>query len=658
MNKRVRMILISLLACFAWTEIMAQQNVQPNLKFGNPSKEELSITSCPFDSTAKAMVLCSITDVNYVFSANNFKVEYTVKRRIKILSQEGVEEANISIPTYNPDQSGGVGREQLYGIKATAYNMVNGKLVKTKMGNNLIFEERLDKKHLLTKFTVPQVKAGTVIEYQYVKSSDFYYQIDDWYAQESIPVLYTQYDIEVPSFFVFNLDQTGANSLQYAQTNGNKGYFSPDNPEQTTIYSFKGHDLPALKNDKYLWCPEMYANKVGFELRSINIPGAYYKDFTATWKDIDDQLMKDDDFGARIKRSNPLKNEMKAARLDTISDFTKKLAATIMLLKKQVKWDGTYALFGNSSRNVLKEGKASNADINFLLMNMLNAMNIKTVPLVMRIRDEGILPVSHPSLEALNTFVVGVFENDSTMHFVDGSAERGYVDILPPTLLTKAHAVNGGVVDLMSKAFSKVTCMITAEMKDDGSMKGKIHTRYQGLSSLMKKRDFLEAKDSADYVKDVAKQFGVNANQYKLQYVHKYSPVTEQWIGFEKDGEAGNLIYLNPVLDLPFGEIPFTAPERKLPVEFDSPFSESYVARIKLPANYVLEELPKPVYLRSPDSKLSFVMQSKMEGDVLLVNYNFAVRKPFFLPTEYAGLKSFFEDVYNKVKSVVVLKKQ
>ena len=69
--------------------------------------------------------------------------------------------------------------------------------------------------------------------------------------------------------------------------------------------------------------------------------------------------MNDDDFGGRLKRSNPLKDEMKVARIDTISNFKDKVVATYKLLHQYVKWNGSYALTGNTSHNVLKEGKAS-----------------------------------------------------------------------------------------------------------------------------------------------------------------------------------------------------------------------------------------------------------------------------------------------------------
>lgn len=656
--KKLSVVFIWVLAMVSSIPLMAQKpTLTPNLKFGNPTSEEMTVTACPYDSTAKAMVLCHMTDVSYQYGGNTFKIEYNIKKRIKVLDSEGTDEANISIPYYSPT-SGGGSREMIRGIKAFAYNMVNGKVVKTKMENNLIFDEQVDKRRKLIKFTIPQVKAGTVIEYQYTKSSDFYYQIDDWYAQENIPTLYTSYEIEIPGMFVFNMEQTGANTLQTAQTSGNRAFVTGDNPEQTNIYAFKGQNLKALKGDKYVWCPSMYASKISFELRSINIPGYYYKNFTTTWEDIDNLLMSSDDFGDRIKRSNPLKEEMQQARIDTISDFKRKVAATYLLLKKKVKWDGTYALGGNPSRNVLKDGKASNADINFLLMNMLKSLNIKTVPMVLRTRDQGILPLTHPSIDALNTFVVGIYENDSTIHVMDGSAEKGYLDVLPPRLLTKAHIVGGGDYDIMQKAFSKKMDVVKASLKSDGNLVGNIQTTYNGICSIAQKESVSHAKDSTDFVKHLESELSITINKYGNKNVSKFSPMAHESISFEKNVGLGDVIYLCPVLIKPFEEVPFTAAERQMPVEFDSPVLESYNSRIKIPAGYELEELPQAKILRSPDRLISLVLQYSYEDGFLSTIYTFNIKKALFFQDEYAGLKAFLEDVNNALGTVVVFKKK
>lgn len=587
---------------------MAQGSAQVNLKFGNPTAAEMRMTTCSFDADAKAVVLCSVTDVAYKYVGESMRVQYSVKQRIKVLTQEGVDAANVIIPYYSTEGENG-DKEEIVSLKATAYNLVNGKVVKTKMTSDMVFDERLDKHHMLKKFTIPQVKAGTVLEYQYVKASDFCYEIDDWYAQGELPVVYCSCEVSIPEWYEFSLEQTGAQALESKMDYGFEPSIPSENPVKTKCYTFKGYNLPAIKGDRYVWCTQTYACKVGFELGGIFVPGTIYKKYTTTWQDVDKLLMDDEDFGRRIKRSNPLKDEMVAAGIDRMSNFEEKVTATINLLRKHVKWNGRYALLGNPSSKVLKEGKANNADINFLLMNMLKSVGVNADPLVLRTRNKGVLPISHPSVNDLNTFVVGIFENDSTMHLFDGSAEYGYLDILPPTLLTTAHVFYGGTINLMNRANSREVCTVNGSLDSNGQLKGTMSTRYQGVSSLLKKRSYSEAKDSTDYVKDLAHRYQMTINDYQLKEAHHYSPFAEQNIRFEKDNEQGDIIYFSPILEMPFTENPFTSATRNLPVEFDSPVLKSYAARILLPANYQIEEMPKPVMMRSADNGLSFRMQ-------------------------------------------------
>lgn len=115
-SKFISILTLALSIFFTITEVCAQSSIQLNPKFGNPTKEEMSISACPFDNNAKAMVLYSLTDVTYNYVGNTFKIDYTIKKRIKILDQEGTDEANISIVYYDPAQTGG-SREMLKSIK-------------------------------------------------------------------------------------------------------------------------------------------------------------------------------------------------------------------------------------------------------------------------------------------------------------------------------------------------------------------------------------------------------------------------------------------------------------------------------------------------------------------------------------------------------------
>src|SRR5690349_22677640 len=55
------------------------------------------------------------------------------------------------------------------------------------------------------KFAIPDVKAGTVIEYQYEIMSPFTYNFRKWEFQADIPKVYSEYRTSIPGNYVYNI---------------------------------------------------------------------------------------------------------------------------------------------------------------------------------------------------------------------------------------------------------------------------------------------------------------------------------------------------------------------------------------------------------------------------------------------------------------------
>ena len=108
------------------------QVTKPNMSWGKPAKEEMSMTECSIDKDADAMVLYHSTYVYYAFQGESFKVVYEVINRLKVLKPEGKRMADNQI-TYIENETTRNTREIVSGLKATAYNMEDGKVVKTKL---------------------------------------------------------------------------------------------------------------------------------------------------------------------------------------------------------------------------------------------------------------------------------------------------------------------------------------------------------------------------------------------------------------------------------------------------------------------------------------------------------------------------------------------
>ena len=130
----------------------------PKFKFGEPTMEELKMTTYDKDSSAAAVVLLNLRDVGFRLDGGDITEVTTNRFRIKILKDAGKDYANVDHVLYN--SQGAKGHEKIFGIKAVAVNLENGKVVKTKMKSDMIFTEKIDEYHDRVKFTIPQAKGG------------------------------------------------------------------------------------------------------------------------------------------------------------------------------------------------------------------------------------------------------------------------------------------------------------------------------------------------------------------------------------------------------------------------------------------------------------------------------------------------------------------
>ena len=638
------------------------QDIEPNLKWGKPTDQELQMTEYAPDKEADAVVLYHKTDVSYQFTNNDFRVIYRVNTRLKVLKPEGKRVADGQI-AYLENETNRTRREIVTGLKATAYNMEDGKLVKTKMERSMTSEERLDKNQMVMKFSVPQVKVGTVIEIEYRIDSDYYGNIRDWYAQRDIPVLYTCYELSIPEWFTFNIEETGMNHMEKKENSEPMTLLFSGGTENilTNIKTFVGRNLPALKDDDFVWHAADYGDKVTAELAGIFIPGSVYKSYTSTWDDIDNQLLSDEDFGGRLKRNSPLKDEIIAAGIPDISDKKERIAAVWKLLKSKVRWNGDYAFWGKSASKILKEGTGTNADINFLLINMLQDAGIESTPVVMRTRDSGILPLSHSSLKYLNTFVVGIPMTDSGMAYLDGSAEDGYLNVLPAKLLvTRARVVQKTGADLwvnlQANARGRETAIVHAQLSTDGQLKGQKSTMLVEEAAAAKRRVWRLAKDSTELIQKMQERDGIEIQSYRLEGRHDFSPTVKEEITFTKQCDvAGDMIYLNPLVFIPQHESPFTTAERILPIEFPYNQSETQNVIITLPEGYVVEEAPKPIIIKFDGATARIICN--VNGNQLSVQYQMNISQTFYASTQYQDLKAFFDSVVESNKHILTIKK-
>ena len=93
---KLKVSILLVLVVGTWLTATAQEAV--NMKFGKPTKEELSMTTYEKDTNAYAVVLCRLTDVEYTVQTSSYLVDYREKCRIKVLKPTGAKYAKVVVP--------------------------------------------------------------------------------------------------------------------------------------------------------------------------------------------------------------------------------------------------------------------------------------------------------------------------------------------------------------------------------------------------------------------------------------------------------------------------------------------------------------------------------------------------------------------------------
>ncbi|MDL2214852.1 DUF3857 domain-containing protein [Dysgonomonas sp. OttesenSCG-928-M03] len=655
-----RCIMTLVLACF-----LIGGNISAQSKFGNVTPDELNMTVYPQDTAAVALVLLKTGDTRFVYNdLSGFQFQYTLQMKVKVLKNEGLEFCNSEISYYQENNTKG---EKISGLNGTTYNLENGKIVKTKLSRDLISDENVEGKWKVKKFSLPAAKVGSVIEYQYTITSDYFYDLRDFKFQSSVPVLYTTYKIKIPEYFYYNTNMQGYENIKVKKTpvnetiniryKDNNGRMRSDNLHcSAEEIIFTGENLPAIKYEPYLWTLNDYINMVSFELKRIQYPWTTIKNFSSTWENIDEELQKLSGFGGNLNKSGLFKEEVSKGEL-TIE----KAKEIQNMIKSRVKWNEKNKLSGSNLKDVLKNGLGSSADMNLLLINALKAGGFDAYPVVLSTRSNGRLPIGHPSVTALN-YTITALKLDTLYYFTDASAKYGDWNILPEKcMVNQARLINqnrSSWVDLST--VSSGTNLTNAEVDiTDVGVVCKVTNVNRGNSAYSFKSNYYAHKDQQDYIEKLSSKLSGRVENFKIGGLANQDADVRIEYTLVKEGQLGDeFIYLNPMIENPFPENPFKSEQRKFLVNFNYLSSYKQIVNIEIPEGYAIEELPRSAkYVFGDNNAIVFTYRIAQNANNVLLQYQLVFNELMLLPTEYEALKELFAKIALAGSEQVVFKK-
>lgn len=233
-------------------------------KFGKVSEWEAAMTSYDKDPEAEALYIYDKRDLAFM---NDFRYDYNVHVRIKIFSKNALDLADVEIPFMSANSA-----ESVSGVAANTYNIVNGKLVKTPMPKQNIFTEKLSENLSVVKFSLPEVREGSVIEYKYNMKVGSIVGISDFTIQHRNPVLHSMVDIRLPEFIGYSVNSRGGYYLNMLKEKDAR-VFSLGNFTYGVNHIYCHNDnIPSLRDEPMVWCLDDYLAGFDMEITGISIP--------------------------------------------------------------------------------------------------------------------------------------------------------------------------------------------------------------------------------------------------------------------------------------------------------------------------------------------------------------------------------------------------
>jgi hypothetical protein len=603
---------------------------------------------------------------------------FTRHLRIRILSKEGYSFATHSLSLYR----GSSLSESVSEIKGYTYNLVNGKVEDDKLGGDNIFREEINVNWMRTKFTMPNVKVGSIIDLRYKITSDFLWNLREWEFQSIIPAEWSEYTVTIPEYynysklihgglsFVINETKTIPGSITFmTKERDERNHTVRTSFDQTkidfsqSVYHFAVSDVPAIVEEPYSPAMTNFISKVEFELQYSKFPGEEKKSYTTTWQDICDDLMINTDFGVQLQRGRILKDAVAAINATNATSLQKVVAAHDFIRSRMI-WNDKYGLYPTTSlREAFDKKTGNDADINLLLTLLLKELDLDASPVAISTRDNGVLVESHPVRTQLDYVLASVTIDGKTM-LLDATGKQRPYNFLPFRCLNGngllVSKTNMRWIPLLGE--ERDNTLYHAEMKisGDGVVSGTLKVSQSGYSA---------DRVRSDYKTDGREKYLKSLKEHHKEWVisdlilddidsitasvnQKYTLSSE-----EIAVQNGNMIYFNTLVGFGQNSNPFKAEKRENMVDFVYPVKDVYVFFFEIPEGYAVESMPESVKLLMPDQAGSFKFIITALGNKVSINSTLSITKMLFTPAEYDTLRNFFAQIVAKHAQQIVLKK-
>jgi len=562
-------------------------------KFGKVSAEDFNAKPFGIDSAAAAVKIFDIGDCYFEYNERNgFEYIYERHVRYKIVNKNAYDLADFQIALYRSNNSS---KEDLLRMEAATYNLEAGKTVITKLGKDSKFTEEFNKNYQIKKYTLGNVKEGSIIEYKYAIRSPFTFQLRGWSFQSSVPTIYNEYNIKTPEYLMYKPSFSGYYKINQTKRETINAHYVTGVTSNANYSQYTLENVPALRKEAFITTMDDYITSIDFELMATRYPNDIYRDYTGTWPKIIKGLAEDENFGLFIKKSSIAKTILPTI-INGETDTLKIANLIYNYVKNNVKWNDSHRLYSSEKnpKSILDKKTGSSADINLLLLIFLKEAKIDANPVLISTRSNGMHP-GYPIISKFNNILIHAKIGGKDL-FLDATDKDHFLGMVSFESLNH----QGFSIDLKTETGAWVSTEPTygdekaynysLTLDKENKLKGTILQYYKGYGALSLRNKYRSNASETEFVKKLKKdKQGLEIDNYKINNLDNFEEVLSEELTVTIEDnveEAGNLIYLNPLLYERTKENFFKHETRNFPVDFAYPLKETIRATINFPNDY------------------------------------------------------------------------
>ncbi len=650
------------------------QKKELKVKFGKISDKEIAMTNYEQDPGAPGVVLFDKADVSNSYnSSQGFVMTFERHFRFKVFKKEAFNLADLSIQHHK--------NTKVSDIKASSFNMENGELVESKLEKANIFVEEISKNYRVTKFIVPVVKEGSIVDITYSWSSGGGAGMPgEWvFQRENVPTIWSEFKASVPAFIEFQKTSHGWVPFSLTEESNGTDRINGDIEYTVNKMHFVQENVPALKPEDYVYSSKDYLSSISFNIGTVYeidlIPaGQGYRvvngianPYPNSWEVLGKELLED--VYEKIIKSSRSTDEAANQSTAGKTSVKEKLAAIYEYIGVNYQLDnGRESIFMSQTMDALvKQRKGSPTDLNLLFLNIAKNTGMQAYPVLISTTDHGRVYDFRVNLDYMNRVISAVMLEDSTYLLVDAAAFPN-----PVGLLTAEDLGNQGLmmrakndiewVPLQNKIADKSVVIANFTFDAEGKSTGSVVAYEAGYGGVEMRRA-IKSQGNEPAIKSQFKSWLADGELSDLKLTN-HDKWNESAVKMEFKmsttalcNVAGDKIYLSPMLGLGLHENPFKNPERKFNVDLGPVGEAQYNLSFTIPAGYKVEDMPKPAKSFFGENALAYEYLTENNGTTIKINVKFKQKTDSVSVTEYPQLQQFFGDMTTKFEQQIVLTK-